>query len=254
MFVTGWLIRIVASIAHHPAWTIGVRLRNASYQRTVEPDHVAAMSAIYFGYRWMRSIFTGLLGLSLVLIGCSAAPGAISIPPVPLQTGAVPAPTLSASPPASVPTATDAVEPTVSTVEDPYAAGLMRVIELAGTPCLVERHAETDTETDIARLELDRLAADVLGPEGILPGTDVKAYVGSLRSAAKAFDSTEVLERSGGGRAVVIGRAAAVQDVPDGAPIGYVLVPVALKDGRTAWVRVGDYIASVPCSAEESPE
>ncbi len=198
----------------------------------------------------MRWTFAGLLGLSLVLLGCSAAPGAVSNPPEPLPTGTVPAPSLSGSSPASVPTATDAVEPTVSTVEDPYAAGLMRVIELAGTPCLREEHAETD----LARLELDRLAADVLGAEGILPGTDVKAYIGSLRSAAKAFDSTEVLERSGGGRAVVIGRAKAVQDVPDGAPIGYVLLPVALKDGRTAWVRLGDYIASVPCAAEESPE
>lgn len=194
----------------------------------------------------MRRSFAALLWLSLVLIGCSAVPGSGSISPELPPASTVPAPSLAASP--SVATASDAVEPTVSTVEDPYGAGLMRVIELAGTPCIFESHAETD----IARLELDRRAAEVKAAEGILPGSDVKAYVGSLRSAARAFNATEVLERAGGGRAVAIGRAAGVQDVPDGAPIGYVLLPVALKDGRTAWVRLGDYVASVPCSEEES--
>jgi hypothetical protein len=133
-------------------------------------------------------------------------------------------------------------EPVISTVDDPYAAAVMRVIELAGTPCIREIHVEPDFQS----YELDRNAAQLSDREGMLPGG--KVYVGSLDSAAKAFEASEVLTGDEQGRSVVIGQAHGLTDVADGAPIGYLLVPVVLKDGRTAWIRTGDYVASVTCS------
>ncbi len=86
----------------------------------------------------------------------------------------------------------------------------------------------------------------------MIPGAGVRAYIGSLPAAGKAFGATELLVRSGGRRAVAIGRATEVEGVPDGASIAHVLLSLDLKDGRTVWVQVGDYIASVPCSSEGS--
>jgi hypothetical protein len=135
----------------------------------------------------------------------------------------------------------------VSTVADPQAAARLRVMELGGSPCTSERHAETD----MARLglDLDRRAAGLVGAEGLIPGA-IKAYIGALPAAAKAFDATEVLQSDTGRRAVAIMRARGVDGVAEDAPIGRLIVQLILSDGRTAWVQLGDYVASVPCSPE----
>jgi hypothetical protein len=171
----------------------------------------------------------GFVVLAVILCGCADVP----------------------LPPSFTPTTRAAETPTnaevlVSTVGDPQAAARLRVIELGGSRCISEKHAETD----MARLGLDleRHAAGVVGAEGLVPGALVKAYIGSLPAAARAFNATEVLQSAAGGRAVAIMRATGVEGVPEGAPIGRLLVQVTLSDGRTAWVQLGDYVASVPCS------
>jgi hypothetical protein len=137
-------------------------------------------------------------------------------------------------------------EPVISTVDDPYAAAVLRIIELGGTPCIREIHVEPDIQS----YDLDRNAGRLSGPEGMLPGG--KAFVGSLAAAAKGFNAEEILTGSKEGRSVVIAQARDVPDIADAAPIGYVLIPVPLKDGRTAWLRAGDYVASIPCAPENS--
>jgi len=134
----------------------------------------------------------------------------------------------------------------ISTVDDPYAAAVFRVMELGGSPCLREVHVEPDSEI----YGLVQRAAQSSGQEGMLPGW--KAYVGSLDAAAKGFGAKEIFTGSKVGRSVVIVEARAVTDIGEGAPIGYVLLPIPLTDGRTAWLRTGDYVASVPCAPEGS--
>lgn len=178
--------------------------------------------------------------LSLLVLGCSgqtparASAGASSQPTAPTPTPSTSAEIASAG--------------LVVTIVDThlFTAASLRVIELGGTPCVRQK----EVEPDIAAYHLDEEAATLAGPEGVI--ADGRAYVGSLRSAAKAFNASEVLQRNDGGAVVVIGRATGVQDVPEGAPIGYVLEPIALKGGQTAWVRIGTYVASVPCSPNES--
>lgn len=135
---------------------------------------------------------------------------------------------------------------TISVVDDPYAAGALRVIELGGSPCLREKEVDPDIES----YDLDRRAAQVSGQEGMLPGA--QAFVGSLDAAARGFGAKEIFTGSKRGRSVVIVEAHGVTDIREAAPIGYVLVPIHLKDGRTAWLRTGDYVASIPCAPEGS--
>ncbi len=205
----------------------------------------------------MRLTLSAVLALALIAGGCSG----------PISTGAssdaasAGVPTSSAATSASdaasagVPTssaatsASDAAsaEPAVSIVDtDPFIAASLRLIELAGTTCVRQK----EVEPNIAGYGLEDGAAALSGREGLIAGG--RAYVGSVRAAAKAFNASEVLQQRDGGTAVAIGRAASVQDIPEGAPIGYVLVPIALKDARTAWLRIGSYVASIPCSPEAS--
>jgi hypothetical protein len=170
-----------------------------------------------------------LVALAIILCGCAALP-----------------PSESSSPSAAVAETPSRSELRVSTVSDPQAAARLRVIELGGSPCISEHEAETD----FARLglDLDRRAAAVVGAEGLVPGPGVKAYIGPLPAAAKAFNAIEVLQSAAGARAVAIMRASGVEGVPEGAPIGRLLVRLNLSDGRAAWVQLGDYVASVRCS------
>jgi hypothetical protein len=172
-----------------------------------------------------------LVAIAFILSGCAAVP-----------------PSVSPSPTATVVATPGTGELRVSIVDDPQAAARLRVMELGGSPCLFETHVETD----MARLglELDGHAREVVGTEGLIAGGAVTAYIGPLPAAAKAVGATEVLLSAAARRAVGIMRATGVQRVPEGAPIGRLLVQVNLSDGRTAWVQLGDYVASVPCSFE----
>jgi hypothetical protein len=136
----------------------------------------------------------------------------------------------------------------ISTVADPQAVARLRVIELGGSPCISERHSETDMTR--LGLDLDRHASDMTGAEGLIRDAVVKAYIGSQQAAARAFGATEVLQSETSRRAVAIMPARGVVGVADGAPIGRLLVQVKLSDGRTAWAQLGDYVASVPCEPE----
>jgi lysophospholipase L1-like esterase len=173
----------------------------------------------------------GLVALVVILGGCAAPPPSVS-----------PSPSTPVAPTAG----TDELQ--VSIVADPQAAARLRVMQLGGSPCISEREAETDMAR--VRLDLDRHGADVVGIEGPVPGAGVKAYIGTLPAAAKAFEATELLQSEAGHRAVAIMRATGVQGAPEGAPVGRLLVQIKLSDGRTAWVQLGDYVASVPCSPE----
>jgi hypothetical protein len=154
---------------------------------------------------------------------------------------------ITPSAPASTPTSTTRPTAatggaTISVVDgDPYVAAGLRIIQLAGTPCLRDKEVEPDVAVD----ELERAAAELTSAEGMIAAG--RAYIGSLTSAAIAFGGAEVLQSRAGGRAVVIGRALDVPDVLDGARIGYLLVAVTLRDGRTAWVRTGAYVTSIRC-------
>lgn len=187
-----------------------------------------------------------LLGLILLIAGCTASPAASTAPGA--SSGGTEAPDSS---PISGPSAAPSItiggpELSTTTVEDPYAAALLRIMELGGTPCLREVHVEPVIES----YELDRNAAQLDSAEGMLP--EGKAFVGSVDSAAKAFSGFELLTRPKEGSSVVIVRADGLTDISDGAPVGYILLPVPLKDGRTAWLRTGDYAASIPCPIEPS--
>jgi hypothetical protein len=183
-----------------------------------------------------------LVVLTLLVVACTASPAASTAPSL---SGGSEAPDHSpTNGPSTTPTA--GVELRTTTVEDPYAAALMRIIELGGRPCVREVHVEPAIES----YNLDQNAAQLDSAEGMLP--EGKAFVGSLDSAARAFVGFELLTPPKEGRSMVIVRADGLTGIADGAPVGFVLLPVPLKDGRTAWLRTGDYAASIPCAAEPS--
>jgi hypothetical protein len=191
--------------------------------------------------------FTALLGCLLLAAGCSATPGApADASDRGAATGPVPTPVMpQPSPDPATPTDEQPSIPVTIVEDDPFVAAGLRIIELSGGPCLREMEVEPELDRD----EMQRLAANLAGDEGMLAGDT--AFVGSLGSAAAAFGGQEILRRADGGRAVVIGTALAVKDVRDGAPIGITLVPLELADGRTAWLRTGEYVAPIPCEEEE---
>jgi hypothetical protein len=205
----------------------------------VAPSDVGDTTSI-LGIDRVSRLWLALLTVSWLLVGCTPTPIA------PASTTTLGSP--GSSPTDAVGPSVDGVDadPTISTVDDPYAAAVLRVMELGGTPCIREKHVEPDIQS----YGLDRSAEQLSGQEGMLAGG--KAFVGSLAAAAKGFHANEVLTGSKEGRSVVIMQARDVTDIPEAAPIGYVLLPVALKDGRTAWLRTGDYVASIPCAPESS--
>jgi hypothetical protein len=123
-------------------------------------------------------------------------------------------------------------------------AASLRVIELAGTPCVRER----EVELDIGGLPLEGAAAALPGAEGFVLGG--RAYVAtSRRSAAVAFGAIEVLLRTDGRSTAFIARAAGIEGVADGALIAWIMLPIELSDGRSVWLR-GSYVASIPCPTD----
>ena len=120
------------------------------------------------------------------------------------------------------------------------------MIALSGSACVAEKHVQPDVEA----LRLEERTRGV-GAEGALAGGD--AYVGSSLSAARSFGANEVYQQSASSHAVLIGPARGMGPaVADGIVVARVMTPFRLRDGRTAWVLLGDYAASRPCAPEAS--
>jgi len=71
MFVAGWVIRIAAGIAHHPAWKIGVRLYASAIAALSIVGGLVILTIPFwrFGDSWWIVLITAPLGAAAVVVG-----------------------------------------------------------------------------------------------------------------------------------------------------------------------------------------
>lgn len=110
--------------------------------------------------------------------------------------------------------------------------------------CVRESHVEPDPES----FDLEALAADLSGSEGVV--ANGIAFVGELEAAVAGLGAKHAIASRTGKEAWLlreVGDDAATVGAPPESHAAFRLSPAALSDGRTIWVLYGDVIAGVPC-------
>ena len=155
--------------------------------------------------------------------------------------------------PTSAPLVTSPATPTTSPTMPPLvihrlAAGQSaeammrgRLIALTGATCL--RDAFVEWDPDLLGKKLEALATPPDRPDGLL--ADPRFYLGAdIDDAVASFGATEAWVGSPTGAWIL--RSAYENGTADGALIGIQVLHVTLKDGRTAYGRVGDSVTACP--------